>query len=993
MSVPLSHPRKQWLGASLCLLLTAAVFASPSRAAEGDPNIGVKVQPATPGLKTHYVIYYNREQTRHLYTRQFILSRRKADPTAGDDLSQADKEAIVRTFREDIALIFDALTKATKEYEAWGCKPAAIRETEEQGRKLVPVKLEDFGVNMKRVAGMVQPERSADGTYLEHSILRLNLRAFAIKRLETGSVQAMALTTAHELFHSIQYGYLRTGELWFKESTAAWAANQVYAPLLSHAKHMNLFALHMHRPLTFDDRPRGSMIYSTLDVDGRPYGACVFFHFLSKQHPDAKKVVIEAFKKAEAGEGTTAVAWLSRAVGDGEPMGPKFRDFYDRFAVGALLTDQAPPDCRVLDAPVMTGTFRERAQRDHVAIVNPRDLTRLFDRHYNSGFTSPETATINVAFAGDANSVQGRSYSLRQSLGEVAGCASRYYLFRKTAGAPDGASLDALVNAGEKDISLQGLWNDGGTWKVVKGTYQNGAGHRVCVPCGRSKDGEVFLIVTRYAESEQMTTYPMTLAMAEPPALKSVEVKQKATELIKAEWKPQLDASGDIIARLATKTGSGKLDVKAGEAQVRIEFTSPVKAGDKPLCTFGGREIAVTPSESDKVFTGSIPTSLFTKTTDDYVLAINARSALSVPAIDLPLDADSTTVAKLKADMTDWAGYERDRGVELTLRPTRPIDIQFTSINWKDIKTFDGKQMTLIYGEVKNTGDVTANNPLFILKGSSFNKSKFPLRTGLNSAHILEAGAVAPFTLTVEADNKKDNYEFQFDPNSQFPYAQPIDRTTLKLTDLQLKLGWYGHVIPPAPMVEIKAQITNQSDKDIPEGSEGLTVTFYDENGKIVGGGGQTRHGNVIKAGQRGNYHQVKVQLLQSDFASYQVHLTANDQKIQLTRKFTPGKVGLSVENIGRTTENNTIKVNGTVRNTGAATVYLTRPAFVFSPDQPNFAPAVSEWAFFEENPKPVPPGGSVEFSRPFTAAQNARITQILPAADLRPLADEAGPR
>jgi hypothetical protein len=984
--------KRSVIAAGLLLVWLAAILggADAAAGADGDVDWGVRVQPATPGLSKLYAIYYNRAQARHYYKRVFVLLRREGDPRAGDDLSADEQRAVGEMFKQDVQLMFDMLTKATKEYEAWGCKPASIKPVEIDGKEYLPVIFEDFGAAQRRAAGKVSPSVNADGTLGTFCNLKMNMYLFAKLRVTRRDLNAMAGTTAHELFHAIQYGYVRSGDFWFKESTATWAANQIVAPRLTHDVHMDLYTLHMHRPLTYDDRAAGSILYATLDTDGRPYGAGIFFHFLSKQYPDTKKLVIAAMENCSPAAGNaTAIAGISKALGDGAAMGPAFRELFDRFTVGALLADHAPPDCRVIDSPALAGTFVERSRRRNVNVTNPRDLTPLLRRYYAMELRSPETASVTVDFHAAPVKVEGRKYLVSLRTGEVTGCAARYYLFTKPEGAPDDVSLDAVVKAPESDVSVQGLWNDNGTWRRIKGAYSaEAAGHSVRVPCGRSKDSQVFLVVTRYSEDERAVTYPMTLAMVEPPSLKRVEVTQKSGALVvlKSEWRPQLDPAGNAVSRTNIQTGTGKLDAKGGDAIVLLEFTSPVKAGGKPICTFDGRELLLAPTANDTVFEAGIPPALFAAPGKDYKLVIAARAKLAVPEIDLPLDADASTIARLKPGLTEWTGYERERDIELTLRPTRPVDFQYNSIQWMDLKKVNGETLTLVYGEVKNTGDVTANNPMFDLKGSSFNKSRFPLGTGLIRTSIIEPGAVAPFMLWVMPDNKKDNYEFALDQRNIHVFNKPINRTDLALVDVKVELSWEGGFVPPQPMARVLCRVMNRGKAKIPEGSESITVTYYDEAGKIIGAGGESRHAEGIEPGKEGVIRSAFALLIHQRIASYQVLIGSADYEYQQATRFTPGTVGLAVEGVTKTPMDGKVAFSGVIRNTGKAAVLLARPVFISTGNGPNMASTIFEWPLYlDEQSKVLAPGATYPFTRSFDAAAAAKIHTVAAGADLKP--------
>lgn len=87
--------------------------------------------------------------------------------------------------------------------------------------------------------------------------------------------ELLQVTTAHELFHAVQYAYDSGEDGWFLEGTAAWAEDLVYPGVDDNLQYL---------PFSPLAGPRSPL--DLFDPEGfRQYGAWVFFRWLSERFP------------------------------------------------------------------------------------------------------------------------------------------------------------------------------------------------------------------------------------------------------------------------------------------------------------------------------------------------------------------------------------------------------------------------------------------------------------------------------------------------------------------------------------------------------------------------------------------------------------------------------------------------------------------------------------------------------------------------------------
>ena len=89
-------------------------------------------------------------------------------------------------------------------------------------------------------------------------------------------LENLQVTAAHELFHAVQFAYDYLEDVWFMESTATWAEDEVFDDVDDNVQYLR------SSPLKQPGLP--------LDKDAglRVYGGWIFFRYLTERYPDAE---------------------------------------------------------------------------------------------------------------------------------------------------------------------------------------------------------------------------------------------------------------------------------------------------------------------------------------------------------------------------------------------------------------------------------------------------------------------------------------------------------------------------------------------------------------------------------------------------------------------------------------------------------------------------------------------------------------------------------
>lgn len=89
-------------------------------------------------------------------------------------------------------------------------------------------------------------------------------------------VENLQVTAAHELFHAVQFAYDYLEDVWFMESTATWAEDEVFDDVDDNVQYLRSSPLQQPRV--------------PLDADAglRVYGGWIFFRWLTERFPDTE---------------------------------------------------------------------------------------------------------------------------------------------------------------------------------------------------------------------------------------------------------------------------------------------------------------------------------------------------------------------------------------------------------------------------------------------------------------------------------------------------------------------------------------------------------------------------------------------------------------------------------------------------------------------------------------------------------------------------------
>ncbi|GAB6986269.1 MXAN_6640 family putative metalloprotease [Nocardioides pyridinolyticus] len=89
-------------------------------------------------------------------------------------------------------------------------------------------------------------------------------------------LENLQVTAAHELFHAVQFAYDYLEDVWFMESTATWAEDEVFDDVDDNVQYLRSSPL--KQPAVPLDKDAGL----------RVYGGWIFFRYLTERHPDAE---------------------------------------------------------------------------------------------------------------------------------------------------------------------------------------------------------------------------------------------------------------------------------------------------------------------------------------------------------------------------------------------------------------------------------------------------------------------------------------------------------------------------------------------------------------------------------------------------------------------------------------------------------------------------------------------------------------------------------
>ncbi len=334
--------------------------------------------------------------------------------------------------------------------------------------------------------------------------------------LDAARADANRCTIGHELFHLIQFSYDEREEPWLMEAPARWAPGAIF-PEIDQSRYCisaeRVFLEKSFLPLSFDFVTDGGRRIAARRAFGHPYGASLFFRFLTRQTNDPA-AIRRTWESAAGMAGPNALEAIAKALGGVRPLDPAFRQIYDRFAIGCAMNDKAPADCLLPDVAKLS--------RGATKVVPPR--TNLFApwlEHCRNQRDPKAFAPFAPTFepAPDLALVAQGVFPPRAGAGLrgwVAGRGGiRCMLLPKPPSAAADGELEISVAAGADDLSLQGVARyNGNELKVFHATFANGK-HTLKIPDLPHCSPNILLVLTGYADSIAAVNYPMSIAMVD----------------------------------------------------------------------------------------------------------------------------------------------------------------------------------------------------------------------------------------------------------------------------------------------------------------------------------------------------------------------------------------------------------------------------------------------------------------------------------------------
>ena len=384
----------------------------------------------------------------------------------------------------------------------------------------------------------------------------------------TAGRRLMKHSVPHELFHAIQHAYDAGEDAWLKEASAAWAATSVFPDVLK-------CVANERRLLRF---PGDAPHLSARDAEGvfdmskgRPYGASLFLRFLAENDVRSAGLLPALWDRCAAVPGANGLAAIGQALGDAGALGPRFREHYERFVVGCVLLEEAPPGSRLPDV-----------------------------KHFAGGRAANKDVT--GAFAAYVARVRrdGPGGAPLAGVATLGGLGTRYWKMRMPADLPKGAGVRVTVEATDRAAVVQALANRGGDWEVLRGVYDaKRAALVVTVPRAGELTRPLVVAVTRFAEDTAPESIPVRIDLSKDerwvPDLEDA-AKQLKAQFARQGTKPEdmefplllsLAIIKDLYVDLAAD-GTCRLALLSGAPQA-VEGTWTASGADVTITVTGVR--------------------------------------------------------------------------------------------------------------------------------------------------------------------------------------------------------------------------------------------------------------------------------------------------------------------------------------------------------------------------------------------------------------------
>lgn len=208
--------------------------------------------------------------------------------TSADRVPAADGDGNNRPDQVDRTLA--ALERVSGAYRAAGYRPPKA-DGAKGGSPRLDVYLADTGA--RRIYGYCSPDSNAaeQPSQAGYCVLDNDFRA---AQFPGDPRENLKVTSAHEYFHAVQFGYDVTEDVWLMESTATWAESEIYPAIKDNLQYLDASPLSTPA-IPLDDGTLARRHF---------YGAWIFWRHLAERWPEQTgemaSIVREVWDRADA---------------------------------------------------------------------------------------------------------------------------------------------------------------------------------------------------------------------------------------------------------------------------------------------------------------------------------------------------------------------------------------------------------------------------------------------------------------------------------------------------------------------------------------------------------------------------------------------------------------------------------------------------------------------------------------------------------------------